>query len=143
MQENVLKRNGLKNTENRKLILEVLEETHEPMTADEIFTYTRQHHELNFSTVYRTLSTLTEKGITLKNVGGDGKAYFQINNSNHSHYMVCKECRKRIPIDGCPLKEMADKLGKNTGFHITGHNLEFIGECPECWKEKHKNSFEY
>lgn len=139
MQEDVFKKNGLKNTQNRKLILEVLEETQEPMTADEIFLQTRQYHELNFSTVYRTLSTLTEKGIALKNIGGDGKSYFQINNNKHSHYIMCSECRKRIPIDGCPLEDMAEKLGKNTGFHITGHNLEFIGECPECFKKNHKN----
>jgi Fur family ferric uptake transcriptional regulator len=27
-------------------------------------------------------------------------------------------------------------LVEKTGFHITGHNLEFIGECPECIKKK-------
>lgn len=139
MQENILKINGLKATENRKVILEILVETHEPMTADEIFLQTRLQHELNFSTVYRTLSTLAEKSIIIKNVGGDGKAYFQINNNQHSHYLVCSECRKRIPIDGCPLKVMADKLEENTGFHITGHNLEFIGECPECFEKYHKD----
>ncbi len=136
MQENVFKKNGLKNTESRKIILEVFEKTHEPMTAEEIFLLTRQRHELNFSTVYRTLSTLTEKGIILKNVGGDGKAYFQINSNKHSHYLVCSDCRKRIPIDGCPLEEIGQNLVKQTGFHITGHNLEFIGECPECFEKK-------
>lgn len=136
MHENVLKESGLKNTQNRKLILEVLEASHEPMTAEEIFIQARLQHELNFSTVYRTLSTLTEKKIIIKNVGRDGKSYFQYNNHSHSHYLVCSECRKRIPIDGCPLKEIGENLIKQTGFHITGHNLEFIGECPECFKKK-------
>lgn len=136
MQDNILKKNGLRITENRKLVLEVLEEKHEPMTADEIYLMARQKRELNYSTVYRILSILTDKNIILKNVGGNGISYYQLNNHNHSHYLVCSECHKRIPIDGCPLDEISDKLVEKTGFHITGHNLEFIGECPECIKKE-------
>ncbi len=136
MNENLLRENGLKSTESRILILKVLDGAREPMTADEIFMETRQKRELNFSTVYRTLSVLVDKMILLKNIGGDGKAYYQINSHTHSHYLVCSECRKRVPIDVCPLKEIGDKLVEETGFHITGHNLEFIGECPDCIEKR-------
>lgn len=136
MQGDVLKQYGLKNTESRKCIIQVLEEAHEPMTAEEIFLQTRKRKNLNFSTVYRTLSTLAEKSIIIKSVGGEGTSYYQLNNHQHSHYLVCLECRKRIPIDGCPLEKMGADLGEKTGFHITGHNLEFVGECPECYKKK-------
>ncbi len=138
MQENILKKNGLRITENRKVILDILEAKHEPKTADEIYLQARLQHELNFSTVYRVLSVLTEKNIILKSVGGDGKAYYQINSHNHSHYLVCSECRKRVPIEDCPLDAIGEKLVEKTGFHITGHNLEFIGECPECIRKKNK-----
>jgi len=130
---NLLKENGLKITKSRKLVLEVLEKAQEPMSAEEIFLNVRNQVELNFSTVYRTLSTLTKKFIILKNLNGDGKSYYQINNHKHSHYLVCSICRKRILIDGCPLEEMATNLKKKTGFHIITHNLEFVGECPECY----------
>lgn len=132
MKENVLKINGLKNTASRNLILNYLEQAKEPMTADAIFVQIREQHELNFSTVYRTLSILVQKNIILKNIGVDGISYYQINNDKHSHYLVCSKCRKRIPIDCCPLLEMETKLEKKTGFRIKSHNLEFIGECPEC-----------
>lgn len=132
MIKNVLKMNGLKNTESRKLILEYLEQAKEPMTADAIFVHIREKHELNFSTVYRTLSILAEKNIILKNIGGDGISYYQINDDKHNHYLICSKCRKRIAIDGCPLEEMETNLEKKTGFNIKSHNLEFIGECPEC-----------
>ncbi len=136
MQEKILREKGLRITDNRKLILEVIEDAKEPITADEIFIRTRQRNVLNFSTVYRSLSILTEKGIVLKSIREDGKSYFQINNHNHSHYLVCSECRKRVPIEECPLKEIGDRLAGKTGFHITGHNLEFVGECPECITKK-------
>jgi Fur family ferric uptake transcriptional regulator len=136
MQDNILKQNGLRITENRKIVLNVLEEKHEPMTADEIFLKARKQHGLNYSTIYRILSVLTEKNIILKSVGGNGISYYQLNNHNHSHYLVCSQCHKRIPIDGCPLDELGERLVEKTGFHITGHNLEFIGECPECMGKK-------
>jgi Fe2+/Zn2+ uptake regulation proteins len=136
MQDDILKKNGLRITENRRLILEILEKEQEPMTADEIFLEMRKQRELNFSTVYRILSALTEKEILLKSIGGDKIAYYQLNKHNHSHYIVCSECRKRVPIEDCPLEEIGEKLVEKTGFHITGHNLEFIGECPECMKKK-------
>lgn len=136
MYENILKKYGLKRTKSRELILDILENSKEPMNADEIFLKVRKLHELNFSTVYRTLSVLLEKSILLKNTGVDGKAYFQINNHTHNHYLVCYKCHKRIPIDACPLEEMGEELMKKTGFHITGHNLEFMGECRECLQGK-------
>ena len=134
--EDILKNNGLKSTKSRKLILEVLGKTHEPLNAEEIFIHSKHQGELNFSTVYRTLSTLTQKLIILKSIAGDGISYYQINNRNHSHYLVCSVCKKRILIDSCPLEEMTVNLEKKTGFHISGHNLEFIGECPECLEKE-------
>jgi len=131
----ILKKNGLKSTKSRKLILEVLKKSQEPMSAQKIYVNVRHQGELDFSTVYRTLSTLNEKSIIIKNIEGDGKAYYQINNHNHSHYLVCFECKKRILIDACPLEELTKNLEKITGFHISGHKLEFIGECPECFKK--------
>lgn len=136
MRENIFKDSGIKNTQNRQLILKILEDSHKPVTAEEIFIQARQQHELNFSTVYRTLATLTEKNIILKNIQMDGKACYQMNNHSHNHYLVCSECQKRVPIENCPLEEMGESLVKQTGFHITGHNLEFIGECPDCIKKK-------
>lgn len=136
MQDKILKENGLRITDNRRLVLDLLESGQEPMTTDEIYLEARKKSELNFSTVYRILSVLTEKNIVLKSIREDGKYYYQINNHNHSHYLICSECRKRIPIEDCPLKEIGEKLVEQTGFHITGHNLEFIGECPECIEKK-------
>ena len=133
--KDILKKNGLKSTKSRKLILEVLEKSKEPMSAQKIFNNVRHQGELDFSTVYRTLSTLTDKSIIIKNIEDNGRAYYQINNHNHSHYLICSECKKRILIDACPLEEMAKNLEKITGFHISGHKLEFIGECPECLKK--------
>lgn len=134
--EDLFKKNGLKGTENRKAIVAILSSNPEPMTAENIFIEMRKKREVNFSTVYRILSILSEKGILLKCAGNDGKAYFQINNEEHSHYLTCVRCHRKIPIDCCPLEQIGKELVKKTGFRIMGHNLEFLGECPECMKKE-------
>jgi Fur family ferric uptake transcriptional regulator len=136
MQEDILRKNGLKVTESRKWVLKVLSEKPEPMSADDVYKQIIAQYSMDYSTVYRILSILTEKNITIKSVQGDGIAYYQLNDSRHNHYLVCSECHKRIPIEGCPLHEISEELVERTGFHITGHNLEFVGECPECMKKK-------
>lgn len=136
MHDDVLRKNGLKVTESRKSVLNVLEETHEPLTAEIIFERVKKQHSLDYSTVYRILSIFAQKNIIIRNAGGDGIFYYQLNDHHHSHYLVCSECHKRVPIDGCPLDEISKKLIENTGFLLKGHNLEFIGECPECLHKK-------
>jgi Fur family ferric uptake transcriptional regulator len=34
-----------------------------------------------------------------------------------------------------PLNQIEDELYESTVFEIIGHNLEFVGLCPECSKK--------
>lgn len=135
MHEQVLKSHGLKVTENRIAILGLLQDSQAPLSAEELFQTLSASKGLNFSTVYRILSVFTEKHIVIKNMGGNGIAYYQLNLEQHMHYLVCNICHKKIPIQDCPIKKMTEELEKKTGFSITGHNLEFTGVCPECRKK--------
>ena len=136
MQEDIFLINGIKRTENRKIIVDTLSRSHEPMTAEMIYLEIRNDRNINLSTVYRILSIMTDKGIVCKSMGADGKAYFCIHGNEHNHYLTCVRCNRKIPIDGCPLEQMGKDLVEKTGFRITGHNLEFLGECPECVEKK-------
>lgn len=134
MNENVLKSSDLKTTKRRMAILMILEKSAVPMTAEDIYSIVVKDVHMSLSTTYRTLGTLSEKGILLKNLSQDGKTYYQINNHQHRHQLVCTLCNETIPIDDCPLSNIEESLTKQTGFTITGHNLEFSGICPKCAK---------
>ena len=84
------------------------------------------------STVYRTLSTLAEKGLLLRGSGPEGAMTYQLRDSRHRHYLVCTGCGSAVPIPGCPLEQLERSLGDQTGFAITGHSLELYGLCPRC-----------
>lgn len=134
MDKNVLKSSDLKTTKRRLAILAVLENSAVPMTAEDIYSRVINNVPMSLSTAYRTLGTLSEKGILLKNLCQDGKTYYQINTHQHKHQLVCTLCNETVPIDDCPLSNIEKSLIKQTGFTITGHSLEFSGICPKCAK---------
>lgn len=136
MNDNNLKQYGLKNTENRKIILSILGSSPTLVNAEEIFEEAKKKKDIDFSTVYRNLAVFCEKGIVIKSIGGDGTACYQLAKGSHSHYLICSECRKQVQIKGCPFETMKANIVQETGFHITGHNFELIGECPECFEKK-------
>lgn len=138
MEQNILKKAALKSTKKRQLLLFLLEKQSRPMTAEELHERANAILPMNISTVYRTLHALTEKGILLRSLRQDGKAYYTLPKKDHSHRLVCDLCGAVIPIDTCPLGEWEETLQEKTGFRITGHSLEFTGLCPQC-TEKTKN----
>ena len=130
----LLKNADLKSTKKRCLLLSILQTEDRAMTAEELLEKATPILPMNASTVYRTLNTLTEKGVLSKSLRKDGKSYFSLEKHDHHHRLVCTVCRKVIPVDSCPLKELEEDLEAKTGFRITGHTLEFSGICPECRK---------
>lgn len=134
-ENNLLKSANLKSTRKRLVILSVLNNSISPLTSEEILEEASKEVDMNLSTIYRALAALTEKGILLKQLSNDGKTYYQINNRQHKHQLVCTLCNKVALVDCCPLKKFENELCKDTGFTITSHNLEFSGICPECAKK--------
>ncbi|MBQ7758974.1 Fur family transcriptional regulator [Anaerotignum sp.] len=135
MEQNILKKAELKSTKKRQMLLFLLQKQARPMTAEELHEQANNILPMNVSTVYRTLNTLTDKGILVRSVRQDGKAYYALAKKDHYHRLVCDLCGKVIPIDTCPLSELEESLENKTGFRITGHSLEFTGLCPECTKK--------
>jgi Fur family ferric uptake transcriptional regulator len=132
LNQKILKESDLKNTKRRRAVLNVLADADRPLTAEDIHSQVINDVHMSVSTTYRILAVLSEKGILLKNLSQDGKAYYQVNGQQHKHYLTCTLCNKTIPIDGCPLEALEAELNKDTGYIITGHHLEFIGICPAC-----------
>jgi Fur family ferric uptake transcriptional regulator len=136
MDKETLKSLNLKYTKKREAIVKILEQANEPMTAEDIYTLTSNDLHMSFSTVYRSLSALTDKNLIMKELRQDGKTYYQINSLNHKHHLICTICGEVTQIDQCPLHELEHKLTMQTGYVITGHNLEFCGICPKCANHK-------
>lgn len=136
----VLTREGVKSTKHRNAILEILEVAPIPLTAEDIFLKLKEKNvSIWLSTVYRTLETLTSRGLVTKaNIMDDGKARFELNLKEHKHHVVCVSCRKMVSIGDCPFAEFEKMLKDKIDFDVTGHKFEIYGFCKEC-KSVHRN----
>ena len=131
----VLKREGMKSTRHRNAILLLLEQSEQPMTAEELYiSLTEKTASINLSTVYRTLDTFVSKNLVIKSTMDDGKARYELNHHEHKHHLFCVGCHKVISIKDCPMEELQGILKKKIDFAVTGHKLEIYGYCHDCQK---------
>jgi Fe2+ or Zn2+ uptake regulation protein len=127
---------GLLMTHRREAVLKVLEHADAPLTAEEIHGEAALSDKMGLSTTYRVLSQLTAHGVLIRGDGVDGRFYYQLNRpAAHKHTLHCAVCNCVVPIDGCPLGPLVERLSEETGFVITGHSLSFTGICPNCLKK--------
>lgn len=133
---------GIKWTKQRKDVYDVLLHATEPLSAVQIYhRIARTDDSGNYavSTIYRILTAFEEKGIVTKtNWMGDGTLVYELNKGGHTHYAVCLNCHKRIPLQACPFEHMhfeehgAENGLEQDGFVVTGHKLELYGYCRQC-----------
>ncbi len=123
----------MKNTRQRRAILEALCQSAAPVTAEEIATLVaNQVPGIALSTVYRNLERLAETGVIVRVTLENGVSHYEPASAPHGHYLICKKCQKRIKLKHCPLEAISCQLEAETGFHIQGHDLRLYGICPEC-----------
>lgn len=139
MDSDVLKSASLKATKKRLMIIDIIKSAPSPITADSIYEKLSESLDINLSTVYRALNAMTEKNILIKAIHMDGKTYYQFNDHQHKHELVCSMCHRSVDVEDCPFDEISKKIAEKTGFVITGHNMEFTGICPKCADKLNNN----
>ncbi len=134
MDNDAIKLSGLRNTKSRTAILDILEQSSQPISAEQVFLKLKEKKiTANLSTVYRTLDALSDKNLATKlSITGDNRTLYEFNRMVHRHYLVCLGCKKIMAIDSCPLEDYEKALEKETNYLISGHKLDIYGYCPEC-----------
>ncbi|MGP1576781.1 MAG: GNAT family N-acetyltransferase [Treponema sp.] len=131
-----LTKSKLRRTKVREAILNILtNHSDTAFSVDELYQQCCGSLHVDLSTIYRTMHTLTEKGVVIKSIHGDSKAYFQLaahESVPHHHRIVCTQCHAAVEVSVCPLADFEDKISSETGFVITAHSIELTGLCPVC-----------
>ena len=106
----MLKEKGLKVTNQRLLVLEVLAAHRDRhMTAEDIYELVKEDYpEIGLATIYRTVQLLLEMQLVDKINLDDGCVRYEIGEANdgegephhHHHHLICKTCGKVLPFQG-------------------------------------------
>ncbi|OIO35991.1 MAG: hypothetical protein AUJ74_03965 [Candidatus Omnitrophica bacterium CG1_02_44_16] len=119
-------------TKQRQKILELLTNTKEHPTADQVYKKLKgKFPRLSLGTVYRNLRILKEQGQIWELDFGTGLSHFDAVVHSHYHF-ICKNCNKIYDIRIPAIKELDERVRTMTGFRIYSHRLEFFGLCDIC-----------
>lgn len=125
---------GLKSTRARTQILEQLEHSALPLSAQDL---AGKIINCDNSTLYRNLKTLVEKKLINEIHIGKDRTFYEGKNKIHHHHVICTDCAKIADTHECDIDhKVSSILKKLKNFKtITMHSLEFFGLCIDCAKK--------
>ena len=127
----VLREKGLRITEQRKAILEVLSEANAPISAEENHARLSKH-PCDLVTVYRCLDQFVKAGVVELGVRENGtKVYCFGHGDGHHHHLTCRKCGDSERVDVC-MKEELEEIARGHGYQEVTHVMEVFGVCPSC-----------
>lgn len=121
-----------KATPARLAILEVLEHSNRPLSAEEI-KLRLPRGKTDLATIYRNLEMLKEKKwVSALNISSQ-TAYYELSRHKHHHHLVCEGCGRIEALAECRAGKFSEKVLKQKGFaQIIRHSLEYFGQCKNC-----------
>ncbi|MDW8130867.1 MAG: Fur family transcriptional regulator [Bryobacterales bacterium] len=131
-----LREQGLRMTRQRKILLELLEQSGAHLDADHLYRLARERDpRLNRVTVYRTLKLLKDSGLVdeldLMHHKGEAHYYETRMKQEHAH-VVCLRCGRVEEFYGDPLRRMRRQIENHLGFQVVVVRTEAGGYCSHC-----------
>ena len=120
-----LRKVGLKVTQPRKRILDLLEEVgNKHVTADDIYRVLMQAgDDIGLATVYRVLNQFEAAGLVVKHNFEGGQAYYELDSGGHHDHMVCVETGKVIEFSNDEIERLQAEIAEEHGYDIEDHSL--------------------
>ncbi len=134
----VLKDKGMKYTEQRAIILQILISLDEHLNAEDVHAIIKEKYpqqNIGIATIYRTLNFLEEVDlISSISFGKDGKKYESNNKNQHHDHIICTSCGKIVEFLDDEIEKLQEDVAIKNGFKITDHTMQIYGICNECQK---------
>ena len=119
-------------TKQREVVLQVIREEPEHLTANEVFDKAKQLLPgISFATVYNSLRYLKEAGLIAEISFGNGASRFDSMTSRHDH-AICTKCGKLVDMEIELPAEVLTFAAEYSKFKPESLELTLRGLCPDC-----------
>ena len=131
MENQDLRKAGLKVTLPRMKILEILERSNQQhLSAEDIYrVLLDSDEEIGLATIYRVLTQFEGAGLVMRHHFEGGQAVFELDRGKHHDHLICIKCGKIVEFVNSSIEEQQNKIAEEAGFKITDHSLIIYGEC--------------
>lgn len=119
-------------TKQRKVVLTVIRESDEHLTANQVFDDARRMLPgISFATVYNSLHYLKNEGLIGEVSFGNDATRYDRTLTRHDH-ALCTKCGKLVDLELNIPKELVKEAAKRSRFAAESIELTLRGFCPDC-----------
>lgn len=132
---NLLK--GYHMTSQRRLLLEILQDSDDHIDAKELYQKANARDKsISQATVYRTLNLFKKLGVVDEHKLGMMRCKYELMSSPDHQHLVCRGCGKVIKIQNELFNKMVAAIQHDYEFRVTKAELCLEGYCPGCNEKK-------
>ena len=119
-------------TRQREVVLQVIRDEPEHLTANEVFDKAKQLlPSISFATVYNSLRYLKDAGLIAEISFGNGASRFDSKLTRHDH-AICTKCGKLVDMELDLPMALVNQAAEFSQFKPESLELTLRGLCPDC-----------
>lgn len=119
---------GLRMTEQRRVIAQVLEASDDHPDVEELYARaSARDPNISIATVYRTVKLFEESGIIDRLEFGDGRARYEDADRDHHDHLIDLNSGEVIEFVDPEIEALQDRIAEKLGYRLKGHKLELYG----------------
>lgn len=120
--------NGLRMTEQRRVIARVLQRSDDHPDVEELYARAAAvDPKISIATVYRTVKLFEEAGILDKLEFGDGRARYEDAERDHHDHLIDMNSGEVIEFVDPEIEALQERIAEKLGYRLKGHRLELYG----------------
>ena len=119
---------GLKMTEQRRIIVQVLSESKDHPDVELVFKRaSKVDKKIGIATVYRTIRLFEENNIIEKHEFKDGRFRYEEVPDEHHDHLIDVRTGKVIEFQNDAIEKLQKLVAKELGYKLVDHRLELYG----------------
>ena len=126
--ENICLAQGMRMTEQRRVIARVLSESADHPDVEELYRRAIAiDPKISIATVYRTVRLFEEAGILDRHDFGDGRARYEAAPEAHHDHLIDVETGKVMEFVDPELEALQRRIAEKLGYRLVDHRMELFG----------------
>jgi Fur family ferric uptake transcriptional regulator len=119
---------GLRMTDQRRIIAQVLSEATDHPDAEEVYTRASlKDPKISLATVYRTVRLFDEAGIIETHDFRDGRARYELAEGEHHDHLIDVQTGDVIEFVDAEIEALQEKIAEKLGYELVDHRMELYG----------------
>ena len=122
------KQKGVKLTDQRKLIAQIMSDSHDHPNVDELYKrVSKIDSKISIATVYRTVKLFEEARILTRHDFKGGKARYEELPDDHHDHLIDVQSGEIVEFVDEEIEKLQETVAEKLGYQLLDHKLELYG----------------